>query len=103
MRLCTEGRNVRFGWKAASATTERDAGVPGEDRHHGVKVDGAVGDSLQHKLFICNRTKTLGNKRGKTKPSRLLLLTDDLLAMLDQHFLDDGPELLDGFDGLQKE
>lgn len=31
-----------------------------------------------------------------------LALTDDLLAMLDQHFLDDGPELLDGSDGLQK-
>lgn len=33
--------------------------------------------------------------------SRPRALTDDLLAVFDQHFLHHGAELLDGFDGLQ--
>lgn len=69
----TEDRNITFRCKAVSAATARDAGVPGEDHHHGVKVDGAVSDSLQHKLFIYDRTKRLFGNSGKTKPSRLLL------------------------------
>lgn len=30
-------------------------------------------------------------------------LTNDLLAVFDQHFLNDGAELFDGFDGLRGE
>lgn len=38
---------------------------------------------------------------AQTPPPPSHALTDDLLAVFDQHFLHDGPELLDGFDGLR--
>lgn len=61
-------------------------------------------------LFSTNCSSTTGQKDclgtverpNHPDSSCPLALTDDLLAMLDQHFLDDGPELLDGSDGLQK-
>lgn len=40
---------------------------------------------------------------AQTPPPHPRALTDDLLAVFDQHFLHDDPELLDGFDGLREE
>lgn len=67
-------RMSSFSRQAVSATTVRNAGVPGQDHHHGVKVDGAVGDSLQHKLLICKRTNRPFGKSEESDPSSLGLL-----------------------------